>query len=46
MPDRPPPVSDLLEIEPGDVLALVGAGGKTTLMFRLAGELCSRVTGC
>jgi len=35
-------LADLLEITPGDVLALAGAGGKTTLLFRLAEELRGR----
>ena len=35
-------LADLLDIAPGDVLALAGAGGKTTLLFRLAEELRGR----
>lgn len=32
-------LTEALGIEPGEVISLVGAGGKTTLMFRLAKEL-------
>lgn len=32
-------ITDALEVRPGDVVALVGAGGKTSTMFRLADEL-------
>ncbi len=32
-------LSRALQVEKGDVLSLVGAGGKTTAMFRLAAEL-------
>jgi molybdenum cofactor cytidylyltransferase len=32
-------ISQALRIAPKDVVTLVGGGGKTTLMFRLAGEL-------
>ena len=34
---------ELLEIQPG-VTALIGSGGKTTLLYHLAGELCRRGT--
>lgn len=34
---------ELLEIRPG-VTALIGSGGKTTLLYHLAGELCRRGT--
>ena len=34
-------LSKALEVNRGDVVSLVGAGGKTTAMFRLAGELTS-----
>ena len=36
---------EALDIKPGDVISLVGGGGKTTLMFALARELASN-TGC
>ena len=36
-------ISRILQIEPG-ITALIGAGGKTTLMYRLAEELCSSGT--
>jgi probable selenium-dependent hydroxylase accessory protein YqeC len=36
---RLPVLSESLGLEPKDVVSLAGAGGKTTLMFRLAGEL-------
>ncbi|MCU0510326.1 MAG: selenium cofactor biosynthesis protein YqeC [Anaerolineae bacterium] len=32
-------ICDALRIRPGDVVSLVGGGGKTTIMFRLAAEL-------
>jgi molybdenum cofactor cytidylyltransferase len=34
-------LSRALRVRPKDVIVLVGAGGKTTLMFRLAGELAA-----
>ncbi len=34
-------LKEALDIKPGEVISLVGAGGKTTLMFALAGELAS-----
>jgi probable selenium-dependent hydroxylase accessory protein YqeC len=33
---------DALEVRPGDSVGIVGAGGKTSLMFALGGELVSR----
>jgi probable selenium-dependent hydroxylase accessory protein YqeC len=33
-------LADSLGLKTRDLISLVGAGGKTTLMFRLAGELC------
>jgi len=38
-------LKEALDIKPGEVLSLVGGGGKTTLMFALAQELASR-GGC
>lgn len=35
-------LKEALDIKPGEVLSLVGGGGKTTLMFALAQELASR----
>ncbi len=35
-------IQTALHIHPGDVVALVGGGGKTTLMFQLAGELVAQ----
>ena len=35
-------IAKALGIRQRDVIALVGAGGKSTLMFRLAGEFCRR----
>ncbi|MCP4575233.1 MAG: putative selenium-dependent hydroxylase accessory protein YqeC [Deltaproteobacteria bacterium] len=35
-------LTEAFDIQPGDVISLVGAGGKTTLMFALAGELTAR----
>jgi molybdenum cofactor cytidylyltransferase len=35
-------LSKALEVRRGEVVSLVGAGGKTTAMFRLAGELTSK----
>ena len=32
-------IADGLRIKPGDVVTLIGGGGKTTVMFRLAEEL-------
>jgi len=29
-----------LNVKPGDVVSFVGAGGKTTAIYKLAGELC------
>jgi probable selenium-dependent hydroxylase accessory protein YqeC len=37
-----PYLADALGIRPGDVVALAGAGGKTTAMYRLAAELAQR----
>ena len=34
-------LKEALDIEPGEVISLVGGGGKTTLMFALARELAS-----
>ncbi len=34
--------SELLPLKPGNVVALVGAGGKTTTMYRLAAELLAQ----
>ncbi len=34
-------IKGVLGVQPGDVVALIGAGGKTTLMYRLAAELVS-----
>lgn len=34
-------LKEALDIEPGEVVSLVGAGGKTTLMFALAHELAA-----
>lgn len=34
-------LSELLSFQPGILVALVGAGGKTTIMFRLAAELAA-----
>ena len=34
-------ISSLLGIEPGDVVAVIGAGGKHTLMYRLSEELAA-----
>ncbi len=34
-------LKDSLAVNPGDIVSLVGAGGKTTAMFRLAHELVS-----
>jgi probable selenium-dependent hydroxylase accessory protein YqeC len=34
-------LKEALDIKPGEVISLVGAGGKTTLMFALARELAS-----
>jgi len=36
---------EALQLSDGEVVALVGAGGKTTTMFALARELCSRGKG-
>lgn len=36
-------LSQALRISPGDVVAFVGGGGKTTAMFQLANELASRL---
>ena len=38
---RPWTLSEALDIRRGDVVAFVGGGGKTTAMFRLAGELAA-----
>lgn len=35
-------LKEALDIKPGEVISLVGGGGKTTLMFALAQELASR----
>jgi molybdenum cofactor cytidylyltransferase len=35
-------LADALEVQVGDVVALVGAGGKTSAMFRLAAELADQ----
>ncbi len=35
-------LTETLDIKPGEVISLVGGGGKTTLMFALARELVSR----
>jgi len=35
-------LKEALDIKPGEVISLVGGGGKTTLMFALARELASR----
>ena len=35
-------LADALDVGPGAVVSLVGGGGKTTSMFRLAGELAAR----
>lgn len=35
-------LAEALNVERGDVISLVGAGGKTTAMYRLAAELVSR----
>lgn len=35
-------LSELLQIQPG-VTAIIGSGGKTSLLYRLADELCGRV---
>ena len=35
-------LSEALPLQPGMIVALVGAGGKTTTMFRLAAELAAR----
>lgn len=35
-------LSELLPLQPGKIVALVGAGGKTTTMFRIAAELAAR----
>ena len=43
MKNKTMPISQILAIEPG-VTALIGAGGKTTLMLRLAEELSSSGT--
>ena len=47
MPDSSPDprsgaLPDLLSLEPREVVAIVGAGGKTTTMFRLAADLVAR----
>jgi molybdenum cofactor cytidylyltransferase len=34
-------LKEALDIKPGEVVSLVGGGGKTTIMFALAGELAS-----
>jgi probable selenium-dependent hydroxylase accessory protein YqeC len=34
-------LKEALDIRPGEVVSLVGGGGKTTIMFALAGELAS-----
>lgn len=36
-------LSHALRVTPGDVIALVGGGGKTTAMFQLANELASQM---
>lgn len=41
VPTRPIGLVQAFDIQPGEVISLVGAGGKTTLMFALAGELAS-----
>lgn len=33
---------DLLNLQPGEVVSIVGAGGKTTTLFRLAADLAAR----
>lgn len=35
-------LSELLPLQPGSIVALVGAGGKTTTMYRLAAELAAQ----
>jgi molybdenum cofactor cytidylyltransferase len=35
-------LSDALNVQPGDIVAFVGAGGKTSALFRLATELVDR----
>jgi len=35
-------VADALGVQPGDVVAFVGAGGKTTVIYRMAAELAQR----
>jgi molybdenum cofactor cytidylyltransferase len=40
-----PPLADALGVKPGEVVALVGGGGKTTAMFRLAREVAD-AGGC
>ncbi len=39
---RPGELADLLTLRPRDVVAIVGAGGKTTTMFRLAADLAAQ----
>lgn len=40
-----PPLADALGLKPGEVVALVGGGGKSTAMFRLAREV-TEARGC
>jgi len=35
-------LSDLIDIPPGSLISLVGAGGKTTTMYTLASELAGK----
>ncbi len=35
-------LADAIEVKPGDVVSFVGAGGKTTALFRLADELAGQ----
>ena len=38
-------LKEALDIKPGEIISLVGGGGKTTLMFALARELASTGNG-
>jgi len=42
MPDFPVSLTDILCLKESGVISIVGAGGKTTLLFRLAGEFADK----